>query len=198
MAHGAREVRVHREPQPAPVERAAEPAQLREDRVAGLAPPGPDPLDELLAAERAPVDPLLRELPLDDHLRRDAGVVGPGHPEHAVAAHPLPARQDVLDRSSVGVPDVEPPRHVRRRDHHHVTAANPAGRRAGSGRLSPSARTSAPRSCAGSKVLGRPSADSSGRLRATGSSEHQKRALGALSYIRTAPARPIRRPPPAP
>ena len=117
-AHGAGEVRVEREALPAPVERAAELAQLRLDRVLGLPLPGPDALDELLAAELAPVDPLLGELPLHDHLRRDPGVVGAGHPEHAVPAHPHPAGEDVLDRAAVGVPDVELPRDVRRRDDH--------------------------------------------------------------------------------
>ena len=117
--HGAGEVRVEREPFPAPVERAAELSQLRLDRVLGFPLPGPHALDEFLAAELPPVDPLLRELPFHDHLGRDPGVVRAGHPEHAVSAHPHPPRQDVLDRASIGVPDVQLPGDVGGRDHHH-------------------------------------------------------------------------------
>ena len=113
-----REIRVHREAQAAPVERAAEPPQLREDRVAGLPAPRPHALDELFPAEVPAPDPLLRELALDDHLGRDAGVVGARKPQDPAAAHALPARQDVLDRAAVGVADVEAPGDVRRRDDH--------------------------------------------------------------------------------
>src|SRR5262249_39464979 len=101
VAYGPREVRVHREPLARPVERAPEALQLRLDRVLGLALPGPDALDELLAAERLAVDAFLRELALDDHLGRDPGVVGPRHPEDAVAQHALPPGQHVLDRAPV-------------------------------------------------------------------------------------------------
>jgi hypothetical protein len=86
VAHRAREVGVHREPRARPVEGAAEPPELAEDRVPRLAPPRPDPLDELLASEIRSADTLLRELALDHHLRGDAGVVGARDPEDA---HPL-------------------------------------------------------------------------------------------------------------
>ena len=46
VAHRPGEIGVEREALAAPVERAAEPPQLRLDRVAGLALPGPDALDE--------------------------------------------------------------------------------------------------------------------------------------------------------
>ena len=41
--------------------------------------------------------PCARELPLDDHLRGDAGVVGARLPEDVVAAHAVQADEQVLD-----------------------------------------------------------------------------------------------------
>ena len=38
------------------------------------------------------------QLPLDHHLRGDAGVVGARLPQHVAPAHALEARQDVLQR----------------------------------------------------------------------------------------------------
>src|SRR5262249_19569016 len=129
VAYGPREVRVHREPLARPVERAPEALQLRLDRVLGLALPGPDALDELLTAERLAVDAFLRELALDDHPGRDPGVVGPRHPEDAVAQHALPPGQHVLDRAPVGVPDVEAARDVRGRyDHDEARRAGGSDR----------------------------------------------------------------------
>ena len=40
----------------------------------------------------------LHQLPLDHHLRRDAGVVGAGLPQHVLAAHALEAAEHVLQR----------------------------------------------------------------------------------------------------
>ena len=93
MAHRAREIGIHGKAQPRPVERAPEPAQLPEDRVAGFPPPLPHALDERLAAEGPPVDPLFGEMALHHHLRRDPGVIGARDPQHAELEHPLPARQ---------------------------------------------------------------------------------------------------------
>ena len=58
---------------------------------------------------------LLRELLLDDVLRRDPGVVVPRLPERVEAAHPVPADEHVLDRAVQRVPHVELAGHVRRR-----------------------------------------------------------------------------------
>ena len=71
----------------------------RDDGAAGLRLPGPDPLQEFLAAHVAAAGLLaLHQLPLDHHLGGDAGVVGAGLPQHVRAAHPLEPRQDVLQR----------------------------------------------------------------------------------------------------
>ena len=56
--------------------------------------PVPDAFEELLAAHLAAARLLtFHQPPLDHHLRRDAGMVGAGLPEHILAAHTLePAR----------------------------------------------------------------------------------------------------------
>ena len=81
---------------------------------------------------RAPVGLLpLHQLPLDDHLRGDAGVIGARLPEHVLAAHALEAAQHVLQRVVERVPHVQRARHVRRRDDDavglRVGALRPAG-----------------------------------------------------------------------
>ena len=47
-------------------------------------------------------------------------MVAARNPDHVLAAHPLVAHENVLQRIVEGVPHVELPRHVRRRDHHAV------------------------------------------------------------------------------
>ena len=81
-----------------PVGRRAELALLERDAPAALGLPLPDALDELLAAEVVAALAFALELPLDDDLRRDAGVIDPGRPERVVPAHAVPAREHVLDR----------------------------------------------------------------------------------------------------
>ena len=91
------------------------------DLVQDVAAPRPGPF----AAEReegfasdvmAALPGALLEIPLDDHLRRDAGVVDAGHPEHRAALHPPPAAEHVFERAPESVPDVEPAGDVGRRD----------------------------------------------------------------------------------
>ncbi len=105
--------------------------QLAGDGAAGLLLPFPDALDELLAAHLAAVFLPLHQLPLDDHLRGDAGVVGARLPQHVLAAHALEAHEDVLQRVVEGVPDVQRAGDVGRRDddaeRRGVLALGPAG-----------------------------------------------------------------------
>ena len=77
LQHRFGEPFVQGEPLRLPVDGGAEPAKLAPDGPARLAGPVPHPLDERLAAERAPVGPLGLELALDHNLSRDAGVVRP-------------------------------------------------------------------------------------------------------------------------
>ena len=62
----------------------------------------------------------LLEVALDDHLRRDAGMVDAGHPENGASLHAPPAAEDVLERAAERVTDVQPPRDVGRRNHDRV------------------------------------------------------------------------------
>src|SRR5690606_22110745 len=96
-AHGTDGPRVQREHLAGPVTGGAEPAVLVVDDVAVLTDPVPHALQKGLAANLVTVQPLLSQGALYDHLRRDAGVVGPRQVEGAVAHHAVVARQRVLD-----------------------------------------------------------------------------------------------------
>src|SRR3546814_5292169 len=77
--------------------------------------PLPHLLDEILAAVvGALVLPLL-ELALDDHLRRDAGMIGADDPQSILAAQALVADEHVLQRVVERMADVERAGDVRRR-----------------------------------------------------------------------------------
>src|SRR5205085_11733741 len=89
--------------------------KLAGDRAAGLRLPLPYMFKERLAADLLPLHALAFEVPLDDHLRRDAGVVGADDPECILAQHALAAGEDVLKRDVERVADVERARDVRRR-----------------------------------------------------------------------------------
>ena len=116
---------VHRESLALVVERGTETAELADDRTARLLEVAPDALDERLAAEFLARRALVRELLLDDVLSRDAGVIVAGLPERVVAPHPVPADQNVLDRTVQRVAHVQRPRHVggRHADHEGLVAA---------------------------------------------------------------------------
>ena len=108
---------VHGEVFAAPVDACAEALHLVEDGAAVVASPLPDALDKGLAAELLPGCAFVGELALHHHLRRDAGVVGSGNPERRLAAHAVPAGEDV----HLGLVE-----HVA-----HVQAAGDVGRAAG-------------------------------------------------------------------
>src|SRR5690606_9529556 len=101
-----------------PIARGAQTAQLIEDHAAGFVLPRPHALQEFFTAKRAAILVAVRsELTLDHHLRGDAGVIHARLPEDALAAQPLEADQDVLQRVVERVADVERAGDVRRRDH---------------------------------------------------------------------------------
>ncbi len=107
LADGVAEPLVHGEALARPVGRGAEALELIDDGAAALGLPLPDALEELLAAHLAARRLLpLHQLALDDHLRRDAGMVGARLPQHVLAAHALEADQDVLDGVVERVPDM--------------------------------------------------------------------------------------------
>ena len=80
----------------------------------------PNPFDEGFPAQIEPRRPLLRQLPFDDVLSRDPGVVGPRDPEGGSALHTPPPDQHVLDRIVEPVTHVEYVGHVGRRNHNDV------------------------------------------------------------------------------
>jgi hypothetical protein len=132
--HRADVVVVHREPLARVVERGAEAAILAHDGAAGPLEPLPGALDERLAAEILPGEPLARELVLDDVLRGDARVVVARLPERVVAPHAMPADEDVLKRAVERMAHVQLAGDVRGRDADRV---GPVATRAGSGGVEP-------------------------------------------------------------
>jgi hypothetical protein len=86
----------------------------------GLLLPLPDPIDELVTAEVAPLDLALGQTALDDHLRGNTRMVHARLPEHILAPHALEAAEDVLDRVVEGVPHMERAGHIRRRNDDRV------------------------------------------------------------------------------
>ncbi len=133
LAHGARQPRIHGESLAGPVAGAAEPFELRDDHATILLPPLPHALDEGLPAHRLAAQPFGGDLAIDHHLRRDPRVVRSGKPQHIVALHAPPARQDVLQRVVQRVSHVQASGDVWRRDHHGERRE----RRVGSGREHP-------------------------------------------------------------
>ena len=132
LAHGAGELGAQRVGRTLPVAARPDGPQLLEDLAAGG-------IDELLHAldERCAPDvvarlALLGEQLLDDVLRGDAGVVGPGHPKRFVASHSPPAGEDVLHRVVESVPHMQGRGDIRRRHQQHerrvlATVASGAG-----------------------------------------------------------------------
>ena len=116
LAHRRRQPFVHRESLALPVAGGAEPLQLVDDRPALVLAPAPDLVDEGLAAEVMPGLALFRQLPLDDVLGGDAGVIGAWQPQGVVAAHAVIAGKDVLQGVVEGVADMEDAGDVGRRD----------------------------------------------------------------------------------
>ncbi len=121
--------------------------ELAQDPLLVFVFPGPDALDQCLAAQVVAGFLLLFEQPpLDDGLGGDAGVIGAGHPEGVVALHPPPADQDVLERVIERVAQVKGAGDVGRRDHDavrrpvagrigvEIAASRPRARSSGSGR----------------------------------------------------------------
>ena len=113
--HRARQVVVHGEIFAAPIDRRAEALHLVENRAAIFTLPLPDPLDKFLTAHLAPALAFFGKLALHHHLRGNAGMVRTGQPERHMAAHAVPADDDVHLRLVEHVAHMEPPGNVRGR-----------------------------------------------------------------------------------
>ena len=117
LQHRARKPFVEREPLARPVAGGAEPLQLLDDDPAQLGLPLPDALQKFLAAHLAAARLLaFRQLALDHHLRRYAGVIGAGLPQHILALHPRVTRENVLQRVVERVPHMQRARDIGRRN----------------------------------------------------------------------------------
>src|SRR5207253_6798219 len=81
LAHRRAQAFIHGEVFARPIHRDAEALHLRQDGAAVMLPPLPHPLDELFAAQRAPLHTFTRQLALHHHLGGDAGVVGAWDPQ---------------------------------------------------------------------------------------------------------------------
>ena len=116
--------RVQREPRPPPIARGTDPGQLREDPLLVGVLPVPNAVDQLLAANVVPGQTLLFEhSPFDDRLRRDAGVVGAGHPQRFPPLLTPQSGQQVLERAVESVTEMQSTRDVRKRNDDRVRVA---------------------------------------------------------------------------
>ena len=98
-----------------PIDRSAQPLHLVQNRAAVMPLPLPHALDKGFAAHLLPRGSLADHLPLHHHLRGDAGMVGARHPQSPLAAHAVPACQDVALRVFEHVAHVQAAGHIGRR-----------------------------------------------------------------------------------
>ena len=82
--------------------------------------PLPDTFHEFLAAQFLTGCALILELPLNHHLRRDAGVIHAGLPQRIATPHPVVANQRVHDRVLERMPHVQRAGDIRRRNDNAV------------------------------------------------------------------------------
>ena len=129
LDHRPAQALVHGEALARPVGRGAQAAELAPDRAARFRLPGPDPLDERLAAEGTAVRPLLRQLALDHHLGRDPRMVHARLPERVAPGLAAIAGEHILQRVVERMPHVQAAGDVGRRHHHapRRALAGPAG-----------------------------------------------------------------------
>src|SRR5271157_6251918 len=95
LAYRDRQLLVHGEVFALPIDGGSQPLHLVEDGAAVVALPLPHALDKGFAAELLAAGAFGYQLPLDYHLRGDAGVVGARQPQGTATAHAPPADEDV-------------------------------------------------------------------------------------------------------
>ncbi len=107
LGDGAGQALVHGEALARPIGRGAQPAHLAGDGGTGVLLPLPDLLQEFLPAQVMAAHLLRVQLPFDDDLRGDAGVVGTRLPQGVVAAHAVVAGEGVHEAMLKGVAHVQ-------------------------------------------------------------------------------------------
>ena len=128
FGHGLGQAGVHREAIARPVDGGAEPPHLLGDDTARLLLPLPDASNEGIPSEIGAVLAFGVELSFDDHLGRDAGVIGAGLPQRVAARHPVVADQCIHDRVLEGMTHVQRARHIGRRNHDRIGDSRAARR----------------------------------------------------------------------
>ena len=108
-AHGERLAR--------PVAGCAQALELADDIAARFRFLVPDEADEFLAAHIGAAAIGFGQFAFDHHLGGDARMVGAGLPERVMAAHPVPADQDILQRVVEGMAHMQRAGDIGRRDH---------------------------------------------------------------------------------
>src|SRR5262249_14206953 len=126
---GFREPFIHRKTEPSPIAGGAESLKLLDDEAAEFGFPCPHALNKSLSAKLFARRSFSHELPLDDILCGDPGMVHPRHPQHVASLHATPADQNILDRVVERMADVQGPGDVRRRDDDAVRLARVGGGR---------------------------------------------------------------------
>ena len=106
-ANGLLGTGVHGEALAGPVAGGAQAAELSADLSPVLVNPGPDALQELISPQLVPVQAFRRQLPLHHVLGGDGGMILAGEPERRLAAHAVPAGEDVFQGDEHGAPQVE-------------------------------------------------------------------------------------------
>ena len=118
---------VHGEALVGPVHGCAHPPELLADRPAGHRLPLPHPLDECFSTDVLAGEAFGVELTFDHHLGGDAGMVAAGLPQGVARPHPLVAGEGIHDGVLEGMPHVQGPGDVGRRDHDAVGRTAPGG-----------------------------------------------------------------------
>src|SRR5260370_30250598 len=95
FADGDREALVHGEIFAAPVDGGAQALHLSKNGAAVVLAPLPYALDKGFSAHLLPGGALRNNLPLHQHLRGDAGMIGAWNPKNRAAQHTAPANEDV-------------------------------------------------------------------------------------------------------
>ena len=120
FSYGARRARIHGEALAGPIAACPDALELPDDATSVFLLPGPHVLEELLSTDLAAIDALFAKVSLDQHLGRDACMVGAGKPQHVVALHAPPSHRDVGQRNFVHVADVQCAGNVGRGRHQTV------------------------------------------------------------------------------
>ena len=116
FAHRLRQALIHGKSLALPVAGRTEFLQLVDDRAAFFLPPLPNFVDKGLAPQLVPAFTLACQLPFNDILGGDTGMVRSRNPHGVIPAHTVITGQDILQSVVEGMTDMQHSCDVRRRD----------------------------------------------------------------------------------